>query len=56
MPDDDRLVMAHGIVGLAEGTSRHWMQDATGLEADDVATLVADLAWRGLRGIRSESS
>lgn len=54
--DADRLLFAHGIVGLAEGTSRHWSNDSLDLDPDDVAVRVADLAWRGLRGIRSDHS
>ncbi len=53
---DDRLLLAHGIVGLAEGTSRHWIAEGLPGDADDVADRVADLAWRGLRGIRSEAA
>ena len=54
LADADRLLLAHGIVGLAEGATRHWLTDELDLEPDDVARRVADLAWRGLRGIRSE--
>jgi AcrR family transcriptional regulator len=56
LPVDDRLLYAHGIVGLAEGTSRHWISDELDLDPDDLAARVADLAWRGLRGLRSESA
>ena len=52
----DRLLYAHGIVGLAEGTSRHWTTDQLDLDPDEVAARVADLAWRGLRGLRTEPS
>ena len=52
----DRLLYAHGIVGLAEGTSRHWLTDELDLDPDDLAARVADLAWRGLRGLRSETA
>ena len=48
---DHQAVLAHGLVGLAEGTSRRWL--AAG-RAEDPATLaaqVAELAWAGLRGI-----
>lgn len=54
LPDADRLLFAHGIVGLAEGTSRHWINDDLDLDPDDMAVRVADMAWRGLRGIRSD--
>ena len=56
LTDDDRLLFAHGIVGLAEGTSRHWIVDELDLDPDDLAARVADLAWRGLRGLRSEAT
>jgi AcrR family transcriptional regulator len=56
LPDHERLLFAHGIVGLAEGTTRHWVTDDVDLEPRQVAELVADLAWRGLRGVRSDSA
>lgn len=56
MPDRERLLFAHGIVGLAEGTTRHWRAHEEQLDPAAVATLVADLAWRGLRGVRSDAT
>lgn len=56
LAEADRLLFAHGIVGLAEGTSRHWINDALDLDPEVIAVRVADLAWRGLRGIRSDHS
>lgn len=44
-----RLVLAHGIVGLAESTARHWVLGGSGLDLDTVIDHVADLAWHGLR-------
>lgn len=55
MPLDERLLLAHGIVGLAEGTSRVWTADDVDLGPDAVARATADLVWRGLRGLRTES-
>jgi len=49
---DQRRQLAHGLVGLAEGTSRLWMAEGAEEPAEDLARLVADLAWRGLRGVR----
>jgi AcrR family transcriptional regulator len=54
LSDHERVLLAHGIVGLAEGATRHWLGDDLDLDADEVADRVADLAWRGLRGIRSD--
>lgn len=46
----ERLVLAHGIVGLAESTGRHWTNLGCPGLAGDLAARVADLAWYGLRG------
>lgn len=55
LDDTDRLVFAHSVVGLAEGATRLWMHDDHGLDADALADRVADLAWRGLRGVRTDT-
>ena len=51
---DERQVLAFGVVGLAESTSRHWLGlglgPGTGADAFDAQ--VAQLAWSGLRGVR----
>lgn len=49
---EDRDILAHGLVGLAEGSSRLWMARADAPSPARMANLVSDLAWRGLRGIR----
>ena len=49
---EQRRQLAHGLVGLAEGASRLWMDEGAKEPAEDVARLMADLAWRGLRAIR----
>jgi AcrR family transcriptional regulator len=49
-PEHQR-VLAFAIVGIAEGTSRHWINAGLDLEPEVVAHQVADLAWAGLRGI-----
>ncbi len=47
--ENDRRLLANGIVGLAEGAVRHWMErDA--MSADRVAELLTHLVWAGLRG------
>jgi AcrR family transcriptional regulator len=48
-----RKQIAHGLVGLAEGTSRLWMDDGAQQAPEDVARLLADFAWNGLRGIHT---
>ena len=47
-----RRQLAHGLVGLAEGASRMWMAEGAQETPEDLARLVADFAWTGLRGIR----
>jgi AcrR family transcriptional regulator len=47
-----RRHLAQGLVGLAEGTSRAWMAEGADEPAEELARLLADLAWRGLRGVR----
>jgi AcrR family transcriptional regulator len=57
-----RLLLAYGVVGMAEGASRHWLSTrrpdagsaATGGSRDDAARLaarLADFAWAGLRQV-----
>lgn len=53
LSDDERHVLAFGVVGLAESTSRHWLRLGLGpgADADEFADMVAQLAWSGLRGV-----
>ncbi|CAN5751223.1 TetR/AcrR family transcriptional regulator [soil metagenome] len=53
LSDDERHVLAYGVVGLAESTSRHWLRLGLGpgTGADEFADTVAQLAWSGLRGV-----
>jgi AcrR family transcriptional regulator len=48
---DRRRLLAHGIVGLAEGTCRHWLVDGGQGDPVTLADQVSELAWAGLRGI-----
>jgi AcrR family transcriptional regulator len=52
---DHRLVLAHAIVGMAEGISRHALTDPDGPhDPEQLAHWIAELAWFGLRGVRAE--
>jgi AcrR family transcriptional regulator len=57
---DHRRLLAYGIVGMAEGASRHFMTNrpVTDAEADEeaqrLAGRVADLAWAGLRSVHAD--
>ena len=62
---EHRLLLAHAVVGMAEGASRHWLDarregtDPQGVrgdgdrdaEAERLATRLADFAWAGLRQV-----
>jgi AcrR family transcriptional regulator len=52
--DEHRRLLAHGLVGLAEGVSRHWVAHDMGLDPDVQARRVGELAWAGLRGVRRD--
>ena len=51
LDDEHRRTLAHGIVGLAEATGRHWIEDSLDLDPDVLGRQVADLAYAGLRGV-----
>ncbi|MFT5200654.1 MAG: AcrR family transcriptional regulator [Candidatus Aldehydirespiratoraceae bacterium] len=50
LSEGDRLLLAHGILGLAESTGRHWIAGGAVGDVGEFAGRVADLAWLGLRG------
>ena len=52
--DDHRRLLAYGVVGLAEATSRQWVLTGRREEVEVLSRRVADLTWAGLRGIRAE--
>jgi AcrR family transcriptional regulator len=47
-----RRVLGHGIVGMIEGASVHWLNDASDTDPATLAAQLAELAWSGLRGVR----
>jgi AcrR family transcriptional regulator len=60
LDDDHRRLLAYGIVGMAEGASRHFMANrpTADAEADEealrLAGRMADLAWAGLRSVHAD--
>ena len=50
--DDHRRLLAHGLIGLAEGVSRNVVANDDDADPGELARRVAELAWAGLRGIR----
>ena len=51
LSDSQRQVLGHGIVGMIEGASIHWLRSASDADPETLAQQLADLAWRGLRGV-----
>ena len=55
-PDHEhRRVLAHAVVGMAEATSRRLAESGGELDPDRLARWLAEMAWFGLRGVRSET-
>lgn len=52
LSEERRRLLAYGIVGISETTSRHWLADDLDLGPAELAAQVAELAWAGLRGLR----
>lgn len=48
---EKQRTLAHGLVGLAEGVSRRMVDRGDDFDPDELARLVANLAWAGLRSI-----
>jgi AcrR family transcriptional regulator len=46
---DHQKVLAHGLVGLAEGVSRHLVERGESFDPETLGQQIADLAWAGLR-------
>jgi AcrR family transcriptional regulator len=62
---DHRRLLAHAVVGMTEGASRHWVDTAYGRQnqgdaadrsaaARVLARRVSDLAWAGLRSVHAD--
>ncbi|NUR09561.1 MAG: TetR/AcrR family transcriptional regulator [Nocardioidaceae bacterium] len=50
LPDEQSRLLAVSLVGMAQVSARFWLDTGDGIDQDDAATLVAGLAWRGIRG------
>ena len=48
-----RVLLAHGIVGMAESTCRRWIAKPASIDHAELAAQVSELVWFGLRGIRA---
>ncbi len=53
--DEQRLVLATALVGMAEGVSRRTIiEPNVALDPDELARWISELAWFGLRGVRAD--
>ena len=52
-PVTQSLLLAHSIVGMTEAASRYWLAHDREPDVDELATQLSQLAWSGLRGIRT---
>jgi AcrR family transcriptional regulator len=52
--EEHRRMLAHGIVGLAEGASRRLVELGDDFDADEIAREVSALAWAGLRAVQPQ--
>jgi len=50
LPTEQSRLLAVSLVGMAQVSARFWLDTAHDLSQEDAATLVAGLAWRGIRG------
>ena len=50
LTDEESRLLAVSLVGMAQVSARFWLTEGGGIEQDDAASLIAGLAWRGIRG------
>jgi AcrR family transcriptional regulator len=50
---EHQSLLGHALVGLAEGASRRWLASGRQEDPELLAHRVAEMAWAGLRGVRS---
>ena len=50
LPGEQSRLLAVSLVGMAQVSARFWLDTGHDISQEDAATLVAGLAWRGIRG------
>ena len=48
---DHRHLLAHGLIGLAEGASRYWVANGRDIDVERLSRRMAQMTWAGLRGV-----
>lgn len=47
----EATLLATGVVGMAQVAARHWLSNGREMPQEQAVRLVAELAWRGMRGL-----
>jgi AcrR family transcriptional regulator len=55
LPRDESMLLAAGLAGMAQITARWWVAEDRPIPRDAASTLLATLAWRGIRGFPARS-
>ncbi len=50
LPEPAALLLAVSLVGMAQVSSRFWLDSRRRMNKDEAATFVGNLAWRGIAG------
>ena len=50
LPDEQAMLLAMGLCGMAQITARYWLSAGQQLPRDAAAKLIASLSWRGIAG------
>ncbi len=52
--DEQRVILANALLGMAEAVGRRALQESqSGVDGDTLAKWIAEFAWFGLRGVRT---
>jgi len=54
--NENQALIAHAVVGFAEGASRRLIDNNLEFDPDAIATVLSTLAWAGLRALTPTST
>ncbi|TDC70854.1 TetR/AcrR family transcriptional regulator [Streptomyces hainanensis] len=55
LPEDQSMLLAVSLCGLAQITARHWLSSGSGIPRETAKNLTASLAWRGIAGFPKQN-
>lgn len=50
LSDDESLLLASGLTGLAQTSARHWLREGGSVPKETASRIMAGLSWRGISG------